>query len=139
VVFRLVARITSEASAFAFAIYLGIFLFGSPEYKPPLELAMNRTFIFCGICAGYWWLQSGSLALSGVTSALRMATDVLTSLVPILVVSYAIIDFWRGNLPLSDFKQYASYYALSIVFLDVTFNAIIMARLSRRYFGEVSG
>lgn len=137
--FRLVSRVTSEASAFAFALYLGLFLFRSPEYKPPLEVAMNQTFIFCGICAAYWWLQSGSLALSGVTSSLRMATDVLTSVVPILVVSYAIIDFWRGNLPLSDYKQYGSYFALSILILDVTFNAIIMARLSRRYLGEVHG
>jgi len=138
-VFRLVSRVASEASACAFAIYLGLFLFHFPEYKPPLELIMNQTFIFCGTCAAYWWLQSGSLALSGVASALRMATDILTSVIPILVVSYAIIDFWRGNLPLSDYKQYASYFALSILILDVTFNAIIMARLSRRYLGEMPG
>ena len=135
--FRIVARVTSEGSAFAFAIYLGLFLFGSPEYTPPAAAAMQRAFIFCGICSGYWWLQSGSLALSGVTSAVRMATDVLTSVVPILVVSYALVDFWRGNLLLSEYKIYASVFAMSILVLDITFNAIIMARLSRRYLGEI--
>ena len=130
--------VASELSAIAFAVFLGFFFFQSPGYMPPLEEVMRDTFAFCGVCAGYWWFQSGSLALSGVSSSVRMATDMLASLVPIMVAAYAIIDFWRGLLPLSDFKQYAAYFALSILLLDVTFNAMIMARLSRRYLGEIA-
>lgn len=125
----------SEISAIVFATYLGFFLFRSPEYTPPLETAMLSAFIFCGICAAYWWIQSGSLALSGVSSTLAMATDVLVSLIPILVLAVAMIDFWRGRLPLSEFKQYAAYFALAVVLLDVTFNTVIMTRLGRRYLG----
>ena len=40
--------------------------------------------------------------------------------------------------PLSEFKQYGVYFALSILLLDVTFNAMIMAGLSRRHLGEVA-
>jgi hypothetical protein len=131
-------RLVSELSAIAFAIYLGFFFFQSPDYMPPLQEAMRETYIFCGICTAYWWFQSGSLALSGAGSAVRMATDILTSLIPVMVAGYAIIDFGRGLLPLSEFKQYGVYFALSILLLDVTFNAMIMARLSRRYLGEIA-
>ena len=136
--FRSVSLVSSEISSIAFAIYLGFFLFQSPGYMPPMEDAMRDSFLFCGICAAYWWFQSGSLALSGAGSSVKMATDVLASLIPIMVVGYAIVDFWRGLLPLSDFKQYGAYFALGILLLDVTFNAMIMARLSRRYLGEVA-
>ncbi len=136
---RTVIFAISELSAIFFGIYMGFFLFGSPEYTPPPETAIQQTFIFCTICILYWWLQSGSLALSGVGSSIAMATDILVSLVPILVIGYAIIDFWRDSLPLSDYKQYAAYFALAVVLLDVTFNAMIMARLSRRYLGEMTG
>jgi hypothetical protein len=136
--FRLVTLVSSEVSAIAFAVYLGFFLFQSPGYMPPLEEVMRDTYVFCGICAAYWWFQSGSLALSGASSSVRMATDILASLIPIMVAGYAIIDFWRGLLPLSEFKQYGVYFALSILLLDITFNAMIMARLSRRYLGQVA-
>jgi hypothetical protein len=128
-------RLTSELAAIAFAIYMGFFLFQTPDYMPAAEDAMHASFVFCGICAAYWWFQSGSLALSGATSPVKMATDVLTSLIPIVVVGYAIFDNWRGILPLSLFKQYGAYFALSIILLDATFNAIILARLSRKVLG----
>jgi hypothetical protein len=137
--FRILTAGISELSAVAFAIYLAVFFFNEPTFQPALETIMVQTFVFCGICAGYWWLQSGSLAIAGVSSSLRMATDILASILPLLVVGYALIDFWRGSLPLSDFKQYAAYFALAIIFMDVTFNAMIMSRLSRRYLGEVGG
>lgn len=135
--FRVVSRVSSEVSAIVFAIYMGFFLFQTPEYTPPLEDAMHASFVFCGICAAYWWFQSGSLALSGATSSVKMATDVLTSVIPIGVVGYGIFDFWRGILALSLFKQYSAYFALSILLLDATFNAIILARLSRRVLGDI--
>ncbi len=128
----------AEISAIIFGIYMGFMLFGSPEYSPPPETAIQQTFIFCSICVFYWWIQSGSLAIAGVGSSIAMATDILVSLVPILIIGYAIIDFWRGSLPLSEYKQYAAYFALAVVLLDVTFNAMIMARLSRRYLGEMT-
>jgi len=136
--FRLVTIVSSEVSAIAFAIYPGFFFFHSPSHMPPLQEVMRDTFAFCGICSGYWWFQSGSLALSGAGSSVRMATDVLASLIPMTIAGYAIIDFWRGLLPLSEFKQYAAYFALSILLLDITLNAMIMARLSRRYLGDVA-
>ena len=105
---------------------------------PPLQEVMRDTYVFCGIWAGYWWFQSGSLAFSRAGSIVRMATDILASLIPIVVAGYAIIDFGRGLLPLSEFKQYGVYFALSILLLDVTFNAMIMAGLSRRHLGEVA-
>jgi hypothetical protein len=131
-------RLTSELSAIAFAVYMGFFLFETPDYMPAMEDAMHVSFVFCGICAAYWWFQSGSLALSGATSPVKMAADVLTSMIPIVVVGYGIFDHWRGILPLSLFKQYGAYFALSILLLDATFNAIILARLSRRVLGVTS-
>jgi hypothetical protein len=80
--FRLVTIVSSEISAIAFAVYLSFFLFQSPGYMPPPEDVMRDSFSFCGICAGYWWFQSGSLALSGASSAIRVATDLLASLSP---------------------------------------------------------
>ena len=134
----LVTAVSSELSAMAFAIYLGFLLFQSPGCMPPLQEVMRDTYVFCGIWAGYWWFQSGSLAFSRAGSIVRMATDILASLIPIVVAGYAIIDFGRGLLPLSEFKQYGVYFALSILLLDVTFNAMIMAGLSRRHLGEVA-
>jgi hypothetical protein len=134
-VFRFVTLAVSELAAIAFAIYLGLFLFQSPEYAPSSETAMRSAFVFCGICAAYWWVQSGTLALSALNTTFSMATDILTSFIPALVVGYALLDHWRGGLPLSQFKQYAAYFALAIVLLDLTFNTMIMVRLSRRYVG----
>ena len=133
--FRFLLLSISEVSAIAFAVYLGFFLFQSPESAPALETAMRSAFIFCGICTVYWWVQSGSLALSGVSSTPAMAIDILISIVPMLVLGVAMVDFWRGSLPLSEFKKYAAYFALAIVVLDVTFNTMIMTRLGRRYVG----
>ncbi len=133
--FRFLTLAISELSAIAFALYLGVFLFQSPEYAPSPETAMESTFIFCGICAAYWWVQTGTLAIAGVSTVVGMATDILTSFIPLLVVGFALIDYRRGGLPLSLFKQYGAYFALGIVLLDVTFNTMIMARMSRRYVG----
>jgi hypothetical protein len=137
VMFRLATIISSEVSSIAFTVYLWFSLFQSPGHMPPPDAVMRDSFSFCGICAGYWWFQSANLALSGAGSSIRVATDVLSSFIPLIVASYALIDFWRGLLPRSDFKQYSAYFAVCITLLDVTFNAIIMARLSRRYIGEV--
>lgn len=79
----------SELSAIIFAVYLGFFFFLTPEFSPPAETAMEATFVFCAICVAYWWVQSGTLALSGVTSTVAMATDILTSFIPVLVVGFA--------------------------------------------------
>lgn len=134
---RIIFRSMSEISAVVFAVYMGYFLYGAPDYAPAPEIAMQRAFLFCGVCVLYWWLQSGTLAISGVSTSWGMATDILFSLAPILVVGYALVDFWRGTLPLSNFKEYAAYFALAVVLLDLTFNVMIMAHLSRRYLGEV--
>lgn len=136
---RVVSLVTSELSAIAFAVFLWFFLFHSPEYMPPAEQAMRASFLFCAVCVAYWWFQSGSLALVGASSPVGVATDILTSFIPIMVAGYALADFWRGHLPLSDYKQYSAYFSLSILLLDATFNAIILARLSRRYLGEAIG
>ena len=130
---RFFASAISQITAIAFAIYVGVFLFQYPEYSPPADTAIRSAFIFCGICAVYWWLQSGSLAFSEVKTIFGMTSNIIASFIPILVVCYALIDNWRGDLPLSPFKQYAAYFALGIVLLDVTFNTMIIFRLSRRY------
>jgi hypothetical protein len=130
---RFFASAISQITAIAFAIYVGVFLFRFPEYSPPPDIAIRSAFVFCGVCAVYWWLQSGSLAFSDVKTTFGMASDIMTSFIPILVVGYALVDYWRGDLPLSPFKQYAAYFALGIVLLDVTFNTMIIFRLSRRY------
>lgn len=133
--FRFILLGISELSAVAFAIYLGFFLFDSPEFSPPVETAMEAAFRFCGLCVLYWWVQSGTLALSGVHSTTAMMTDILASLLPVLVTGFALLDFWRGGLPLSPFKQYALYFAIAVILADITFNVMIMTRLSRRYLG----
>jgi hypothetical protein len=117
-------------------VYLGFFLFQAPGYMPPLQAVMRDTFAFCGIC---WLLmvpiwKLGTLGRRFVHQDGHRHPGVAY---PITVAGYAIVDFWRGLLPLSEFKQYGVYFALSIPLLDITFNAMIMARLSRRYLGEV--
>lgn len=130
--------VLSELSALGFAAYLGYFFYGSSEpYTPEVESAIKESFIFCSICAAYWWFQSGTLALSGVKNAISMATDILFSFLPFLVICYVLVDYGRGGLQLSDFEVYAAWFALAMVLMDITFNSMIMARLSRRYLGEL--
>lgn len=130
--------ILSELSALAFAVYLGYFFYGDPDpYTPAAETAVRESFVFCGVCAAYWWFQSGTLAMSGVKTAISMAADILFSFLPFLVICYVLFDNWRGNLSLSSFEVYAAWFALGMVLMDITFNSMIMARLSRRYLGEL--
>ena len=69
-----------------------------------------------------------------------MATDILFSIAPLFVVGYFLLDLIRGIDPriqsVAAFKREGAYFALIIIFLDITFNVMIMARLSRRYLGD---
>ncbi len=129
--------ILSEASALAFAVYLGMFFYSNTGYSPEPGNGIYEAFVFCGICAAYWWFQSGTLALAGVKNAISMATDILFSFIPLMVIGYVMFDYWRGSLALSSFELYAAWFALGMVLMDITFNSMIMARLSRRYLGEL--
>ncbi len=133
----LISRSISELSAVLFAVFL-LFLFlqrllaGTPD----VDQATTYTYLFCAICAAYWWFQSGTLAIGGVRSTRAMATDILFSIVPLFVVGYFLLDLIRGIDPriqgIAAFKREGAYFALGIIFLDITFNVMIMARLSRR-------
>ena len=141
---RLISRSISEISAVLFALFLFFFLYQG-FWEAPAETgdAITHTYLFCAICAIYWWFQSGTLAFAGVRSAWSMAADILVSIVPLFVVGYFLVDLWRGNdealVNLPPFKKDGAYFALGIILLDVTFNVMIMARLSRRYWSGESG
>jgi hypothetical protein len=140
---RLISRSISELSAVTFAVFL-YFFFYKDFWQAPTDVdkATTYTYLFCAICAAYWWFQSGTLAIGGVRSTRAMATDILFSIVPLFVVGYFLLDLIRGIDPriqgISSFKREGAYFALVIIFLDITFNVIIMARLSRRNPGEDS-
>ena len=65
-----------------------------------------------------------------------MATDILFSIVPFFVVGYFLIDLWRGIDPeiqnIASFKKQGAYFALAIILLDISFNVMILAALTRR-------
>lgn len=140
---RRVSRSISEIAAVSFALFLFFFLYRG-FWRAPADpaAAISHTYWFCAICAFYWWLQSGTLAFAGVRSAWSMAADILISIVPLFVVGYFLIDLWRGNdqvlANLTNFKTNGAYFALVIILLDVTFNVLIMARVSR-FWGENGG
>jgi hypothetical protein len=139
---RFISRSISELSAVAFAIFLYFFFYKDFWQVPSTDAdqAITNTYLFCAICAAYWWFQSGMLAIGGVRSARAMAMDILFSIVPLFVVGYFLLDLMRGIDPriqsIAAFKKEGAYFALGIIFLDITFNVMIMARLSRRYLGD---
>ena len=138
---RFISRSISELSAVTFAVFL-YFFFYKDFWQAPTDVneAITHTYLFCAICAAYWWFQSGTLAIGGVRSARAMATDILFSIAPLFVVGYFLLDLIRGIDPriqsVAAFKREGAYFALIIIFLDITFNVMIMARLSRRYLGD---
>lgn len=134
----LLGHVMRELSAIVMAIVIIVFFFVQEGYEPATAAdGIFYSFMAAIFLLVYIWIQSGGIALTGVPNSLAMATDAITSIVPLIPLLFAFFEYWSGDLPMTYFQLYFGYAAFVAIMFDVVVNLTLMIRLSRRYLGEM--
>lgn len=134
----LIGHIMRELSAIIMAVFIVLFFFGDTGFDPQTPSdAVFYSFMAAIFLLAYLWIQSGGIALTGVPNSLAMATDAITSIIPLFPLLFAFVEYWSGDLQMTYFQYYFGIAALVAILFDVVVNLTLMIRLSRRYLGEM--
>lgn len=134
----LLGHVMRELSAIVMAIVIIVFFFMQEGYEPATAAdGVFYSFMAAIFLLIYLWIQSGGIALTGVPNSLAMATDAITSIIPLFPLLFAFFQYWSGDLTMTYFQLYFGYTAFVAIMFDVVVNLTLMIRLSRRYLGEM--
>lgn len=122
----------SITSSILMAIAIGVFFIFTPGWKPPEAWQSVADFSVTWILLTYVWVQMGSLILSGAGTKQQMWVDALTSIIPLFVIIYVIIQHHAGYVLLSPFQIRAAWATGYAMLLDVIIDSGVSVMLSRQ-------
>ena len=104
---RPVAGMREEVSIFSsllMAASIGGFFIAMAGWSPPQSWEEIASFAVIWILLTYIWVQMGSLILVGAGTKNQMWIDVLTSIVPLFLIVYVLLQHHSGYVVLSSFQ-----------------------------------
>jgi hypothetical protein len=122
----------SILSSLLVAVGTGIFFIGLRGWAPPSEWQLQADFSVTWILLTYIWIQMGSLILVGVGTKNQMWLDAFTSVVPLLVIVYVILQYYSGYLELSHFQVKTAFVTAYTMLLDFVVDLGVSVLLSRQ-------
>lgn len=123
--------ISVAASAIA-ALAAALAFFGAPGWAPMMEQQMTMDFAVCWVLLTYLWVQLFSHIIFGTTSKNEMLVDMLSSIAPVLVISYVLAEYYRGDLQLSQFQANAAWLTAYAMLLDLVVDTGLAIALRRQ-------
>ncbi len=91
----------SIASSLVMAVCIGIFFLGMAGWKPEPSWQTFADFTVTWLLLTYIWIQLGSLLLVGAGTKNQMWIDALTSIVPLFLIFYVVLQHLAGYIELS--------------------------------------
>lgn len=122
----------SIASSLLSAVLIGIFFIGFAGWKPEETWQEIADFSVTWILLTYIWVQMGTLILVGAGSKNQMWVDALSSIVPLFIVLYVVVQHLTGYMVLSPFQAKAAWATVYTMLLDVVIDLGVTVLLSRQ-------
>lgn len=129
---RLSGYVVSIVSSLLVALIVGLFFIGLSGWSPPNGWETTADFTVTWLLLTYIWIQMGSLILAGTGTRGEMWVDALTSIVPLFVIIYVIIQHYAGYVVLSPFQVRAAWVTAYTMLLDVIVDSGMSVMLSRQ-------
>ena len=130
--------IVSIGSSLLMAIAIGLFFIAAAGWGPPESWQTNADFAVTWLLLTYIWVQMGSLIVVGVGTKNQMWIDALTSIVPLFLIVYVLLQHHIGYVVLSSFQAKTAWVTAYTMLLDVVVDLGVSVLLSRQIV-EVGG
>lgn len=128
----------SILSSLTIAVLIGVFFIGMAGWAPSEEFQSTADFLVPWVLLTYVWIQMGSLIIVGAGTKNQMWVDALTSIVPLFVIVYVLVQHHAGFVPISPFQIKTAWLTAYTMLLDVVIDLGVTVLLSRQVV-DVSG
>jgi hypothetical protein len=122
----------SILSSLFIAVAIGVFFIAMQGWTPSLEWQVQADFAVTWILLTYIWVQMGTLILVGAGTKMQMWLDALTSIVPLFLIVYVILQYYSGYLELSQFQAKTAWVTAYTMLLDLVVDLGVSVLLSRQ-------
>lgn len=122
----------SIASSLSMAVVIGVFFFGKAGWSPAESWQMQADFAVTWILLTYIWVQMGSLIVVGAGTKGQMWIDALTSIVPLFLITYVLLQHYGGYVVVSKFQIKTAWVTAYTMLLDVVVDLGVTVLLSRQ-------
>jgi hypothetical protein len=130
--------IVSIGSSLLMAITIGWFFIAGAGWGPPEMWQTNADFAVTWLLLTYIWVQMGSLIVVCIGTKHQMWIDALTSIVPLFLIVYVLLQHHIGYVVLSSFQAKTAWVTAYTMLLDVVVDLGVSVLLSRQVV-EVGG
>lgn len=125
-------------SSLTMGLACALFFIAFAGWSPPHDWQGHADFAVTWILLTYIWIQMGSLILVGAGTKHQMWIDALTSIVPLFIIVYVVLQHHTGFIVLSSFQIKAAWVTAYTMLLDVVVDMGVSVMLSRQVV-EVGG
>jgi hypothetical protein len=122
----------SIASSLLMAVAIGLFFIAGAGWSPPENWQEQFDFAVTWLLLTYIWIQMGSLILVGAGTKNQMWIDALTSIVPLFLIVYVVLQHYSGYVVLSSFQVKTAWVTAYTMLLDVVIDLGVTVLLSRQ-------
>jgi hypothetical protein len=122
----------SIVSSLLMALVIGIFFIAMAGWSPAERWQELADFSVTWVLLTYIWVQMGSLILVGAGTKNQMWLDALTSIVPLFLVLYVVVQHHTGYVILSSFQAKTAWVTAYTMLLDVVIDLGVTVLLSRQ-------
>jgi hypothetical protein len=122
----------SILSSLFMTLAIGVFFIAMRGWSPLPDWQVQADFSVTWILLTYIWVQMGTLILVGAGTKTQMWVDALTSIVPLFLIVYVILQYYSGYLELSQFQTKTAWVAAYTMLLDLVIDLGVSVLLSRQ-------
>ena len=119
-------------SSLFIAAVIAVFFIVMRGWSPSREWQVRADFAVTWILLTYIWVQMGTLILVGAGTKAQMWLDALTSILPLFLIVYVILQYYSGYLELSDFQVRTASVTAYTMLLDLVTDLGVSVLLSRQ-------
>ena len=119
-------------SSLLMAAAIGVFFIGLAGWAPADTLQPAADFAVPWILLTYVWIQMGSLIVVGAGTKNQMWLDALTSIVPLFLIVYVLLQHYGGFVVVSPFQIRTAWLTAYTMLLDVVIDLGVTVLLSRQ-------
>jgi hypothetical protein len=114
------------------AACIGVFFIAMAGWGPSADWQELADFSVTWVLLTYIWVQMGSLILVGAGTKNQMWLDALTSIVPLFLILYVVVQHHSGYVVLSSFQAKTAWATAYTMLLDVVIDLGVTVLLSRQ-------
>jgi hypothetical protein len=122
----------SIVSSMLAALGIALFFFGGTGWMPQDQWQSTADFTVTWLLLTYIWVQMGSLIVVGAGTKGQMWVDALSSILPLFVIAYVLLQHYGGYVTVSPFQIRTAWVTAYTMLLDVVVDLGMTVLLSRQ-------